>query len=123
MAMISYFNPIFDFFSAMVRHPHTLGEWNANNTLYVGRGQVTGSASDELRLTQSGGPVSRWSVPSWLRDTGLTYHARTERWEGHDTLNAVARGQEFVTDAGNRKDAALWCEKMISLLRGIAPDA
>ena len=102
------------------RHPHTLGEWNPNNTLYLGRGQVTSTAHEELRLTQPGSPVSRWRVPEWLREVGLTYHARADRWEGGDGLNVAARGQEFIADAGERVDAALWCDDMISRLQWAA---
>lgn len=101
-----------------MRHPHTLGEWNSNNTLYIGPGATTDSTCDELRLSLPGGSVSRWRVPSWLREVGLTYHARTDRWEGADTLNVVARGQEFVADIGEREDAHHWCENIISTLKG-----
>jgi hypothetical protein len=105
-----------------MRHPHTLGEWNPNNTLYLGRGQVTGAAHEELRLTLPRGPVSRWRVPEWLREVGLTYHARADRWDGADGLNVAARGQEFIADAGERDDAARWCEDVTSRLRGSAAD-
>ncbi len=100
-----------------MRHPHTLGEWNPNNTLYLGRGQVADTARDELRLTWPGSAVSRWRIPPWLREVGLTYHARADRWEGADTLNVVARGQEFVADVGDRDDARQWCEDVI---RGVS---
>ena len=100
-----------------MRHPHTLGEWNPNNTLYLGRGQVTSAAHDELRLTRPGSPVSRWRVPEWLRDVGLTYHARADRWEDADTLDVAARGQEFIADVRERDDARQWCEDVI---RGIS---
>lgn len=105
-----------------MRHPHTLGEWNPNNTLYLGRGQVTSGAHEELRLTRPGSPVSRWRVPEWLREAGLTYHARADRWEGADGLNVAARGQEFIADAGERDDAERWCEDVISRLQGTAAD-
>ncbi|NJL50429.1 MAG: hypothetical protein HC909_01610 [Blastochloris sp.] len=105
-----------------MRHPHTLGEWNPNNTLYLGCGQVTSAAHEELRLTRPRGPVSRWRVPEWLREVGLTYHARADRWEGADGLNVAARGQEFIADAGERDDAARWCEYVISRLQGTAAD-
>ncbi len=44
----------------------------------------------------------------------MTYHARADRWEGNDTLKVAARGQEFVADVGERKDARRWLEKVIS---------
>jgi len=104
------------------RHPHTLGEWNSNNTLYLGPGQVTRKALDELRLSRPGNAVSTWRVPSWLRETGLTYHPGVERWKGADTLNVVARGQEFVSDVGARPDAARWLEAILTELRRHAAD-
>ncbi|WP_343081446.1 hypothetical protein [Ostreiculturibacter nitratireducens] len=97
-----------------MRHPHSLGEWNPNNTLYLGRGQITHSAHDELRLSRPGGGVSHWRVPPWLVEVGLTYHARPDRWEGTDTLNVAARGQEFIAEAGERDDARRWLEDVIS---------
>jgi putative DNA base modification enzyme with NMAD domain len=104
------------------RHPHTLGEWNPNNTLYLGQGQVTRAAHDDLSLSRPGSAVSRWRVPSWLREVGLTYHARADRWEGADTLSVAARGQEFVSDVGDRQDAHRWLEDMLSALRFRAVD-
>ncbi|WP_172293387.1 hypothetical protein [Pseudoruegeria sp. HB172150] len=105
-----------------MRHPHTLGEWNANNTLYLGRGGTANEARDEQRLSLPGGAVSRWRVPTWLHEVGLTYHARADRWEAHDRLNAVARGQEFVADIGQRDDASRWCEDLTSSLSGLGTD-
>ena len=104
------------------RHPHTLGEWNPNNTLYSGPGRVASTADDDLRLSRPGRVVSCWRVPPWLRETGLTYHGRADRWEGSDTLNAVGRGQEFVSDVGDRRDARLWLEGIISALEKMPAD-
>lgn len=104
-----------------MRHPHTLGNWNANNTLYLGRGEVADAAHDHLRLTWPGSAVSRWRVPRWLREVGLTYHARAERWEGADALNLAARGQEFVADVGERQDARQWCEDIIRAISSAQP--
>lgn len=100
------------------RHPHTIGEWNSNNTLYLGKGRVTPDAHDNLRLSWPGGGVSLWRVPQWLQEAGLTYHARPSRWKGHDTLNAAARGQEFVSDVGDCPDAQQWLEEILSTLKG-----
>ncbi|WP_193140801.1 hypothetical protein [Meridianimarinicoccus sp. MJW13] len=98
------------------QHPHTIGDWKPNNTLYLGTGQVTDTASEALRLTWPGCAVSRWRVPEWLREVGLTYHGRTERWDGNDTLNVAARGQEFIADIGERTDARQWCDGILSTL-------
>ncbi|MBC6441535.1 MAG: hypothetical protein GDA53_00060 [Rhodobacteraceae bacterium] len=102
------------------RHPHTLGEWNRNNTLYLGCGHAADTARDDLRLTRPGHRASCWRVPQWLRETGLTYHAQAARWTGADGLNAAARGQEFIADAGARDDAAHWCADVISGLKSNA---
>ena len=77
-------------------HPHVLGRWNNNNSLYVGEGKRARRADCRLRLTAPGENVSVWRVPPWLRKAGLTYHRAPERWLGEDRLRAVARGQEFV---------------------------
>ena len=96
-----------------IRHPHTIGRWPRNNCLYVGRGSSAMNASDGLRLSWPGGPVSRWRVPAWLRRTGLTYHGRADRWEGEDALRTVGRGQEFVTDISRHGEARTWVEDII----------
>ncbi len=95
------------------RHPHTIGKWNANNTLYLGEGAVSRFATENLRLTQKGGPASRWEVPPWLRDYGLSYHANKERWKAVSFLNLVARGQEFVSDIGHDRVPKLWLENIL----------
>lgn len=100
------------------RHPHTLGRWHANNTLYLGPGGVATTAPERLRLTRPGQPVSRWRIPPWLHDVGLSYHARPDRWAGDDTLTAAARGQEFVADIGTRADARQWCAQTVAAIRG-----
>ena len=37
----------------------------------------------------------------------MTYHPE-QRWHDHGRLTAAARGQEFVTDIGDRADAYEW---------------
>jgi Nucleotide modification associated domain 3 len=98
------------------RHPHTIGEWNTNNTLYVGSGCLAAMANPDLRLSKAGKAVSSWRVPPWLRTAGLTYHARPDRWVGKETLNVVGRGQEFVTDISNIPDAKAWLERVRSAI-------
>jgi hypothetical protein len=83
------------------RHPHTIGEWNDNNTLYLGAGAKARTAHPLLRLTKVGSPVSIWAVPQWLKKAGLTYHANAARWIDKAGLCAATRGQEFVSDIGN----------------------
>jgi hypothetical protein len=79
------------------RHPRTIGEWNRNNTIYIGRGCVATTAPSCLRLSIPGERISRWRVPLWLRAAGLTYHGRSDRWLSDGTLTVVGRGQEFST--------------------------
>src|SRR5262249_31160257 len=104
------------------RHPHTIGEWNPNNTIYVGRGCLAITAPPALRLSIPGEQVSRWRVPPWLRAAGLTYHGRPERWDGSATLVVVGRGQEFISDISNTPDAAVWLDGVKSVIAGGAHD-
>lgn len=99
------------------RHPHTIGQWNENNTLYLGEGVLCHSAPDELRLTQPGGPLSVWRTPSWLRGAGLTYHGKEDRWLTSNRLKAVARGQEFITDIGTENEPQRWLEAAIKAIK------
>jgi hypothetical protein len=98
-------------------HPHTLGEWNENNTIYRGEGQVATTDDDILRLTQPGGPLRQWIVPGWLKSAGLSFHGKSERWLDNDRLEIVARGQEFVADIGDDATAHGWLDRMIGAIR------
>lgn len=97
-------------------HPHTIGEWNANNTLYLGEGNESKIASSSLRLTQTDGPTSTWKIPKWLFETGLSYHGNKERWQGPDRLHIVARGQEFVANIESNCAAKNWLSKIIEII-------
>ena len=101
-----------------VRHPHTIGHWQRNNCLYLGPGHKAVRASDPLRLSWPGPRVSRWRVPAWLRQVGLTYHRRPDRWQGEDTLYTVGRGQEFVADISGNDKAVAWVEHVIAAIHG-----
>jgi Nucleotide modification associated domain 3 len=90
------------------RHPHTIGEWNENNTLYLGSGAKARNAYPCLCLTKHGGPVSVWTVPAWLKAAGLTYHSNPARWVSEKELHVVSRGQEFVSNIGDRAAAIEW---------------
>lgn len=94
-------------------HPHTIGEWNDNNTLYLGAGRVARTVSSRLRLSKPGGPVSKWRIPAWLKDRGLSYHANPARWSVEGELQTAAKGQEFVTDLGDDQTAQQWVESII----------
>lgn len=95
-------------------HPHFIGEWNANNTVYYGRGRTANHASPSLRLTKPGGPLNSWIVPAWLHAHGLSYHDKPERWVGTTELDSAKRGQEFVSDVGESPEAHRWLEGVIA---------
>jgi Nucleotide modification associated domain 3 len=100
------------------RHPHTIGEWNENNTIYLGRGTKTRTARDSLRLSKPGGPVSRWIVPPWLHTIGLSYHRKTSRWIAGNELQVVGRGQEFVADVGDLAEPKAWLAATLDAVEG-----
>ena len=85
-----------------------------NNTLWLGPGYRAHRATPALRLTRDEARPSLWSVPDWLRETGLSYHANPDRW-GKGTLRSVSRGQEFVSDIGNSQDhpARAWLDAIL----------
>lgn len=99
-----------------VRHPHALGTHGGNDAIYCGPGKAAVSAHPELRLTVPEGPPSLWRVPAWLRRTGLSYHERRDRWQEGDRLQSVARGQEFVADAGDAEEAHEWAHRILALI-------
>ena len=90
------------------RHPHTIGEWNENNTLYLGSGAKAKTAHPFLRLTKPGALTSIWTVPPWLKAAGLTYHSNPARWADDAELRVASRGQEFVSDIGDRTGPRKW---------------
>ena len=100
------------------RHPHTIGDWHPNNTIYVGKGTTAVAAGLGLRLSSADGLASRWNVPPWLRRAGLTYHAKPERWGCDNTLHAVARGQEFVSDVSGIAEAIPWLDRIMTEISG-----
>ena len=101
----------------VTRHPHTIGLWNPNNTIYVGSGQVAETCERELRLSRSCDQVSLWKVPAWLRAAGLTYHGRENRWFDDETLQVVSRGQEFITDITGNLEANAWLDGILNRIR------
>lgn len=100
-----------------LRHPHVFGIRSSNNTVYRGEGATAAHAHEALRLTRTNGPLSMWTVPAWLSQFGLSYHAKQTRWIGETELGAVARGQEFVCDIGDDPIAHAWVENVIGLIR------
>jgi hypothetical protein len=102
-------------------HPHFIGTRDRNNTLYLGPGRTCSRALPSLRLTQTGGPLCTWDVPSWLETYGLTYHGAPWRWSTPGKLMTVSRGQEFVTDIGRDPIALEWLHDVIEAIEEPAP--
>ncbi len=102
------------------RHPHTLPIKKPNNTIYVGPGRVATSAASGLRLSiprKSRGGWSRWRVPPWLREAGLTCHKKPGSWsDDGTTLQTVSPGQEFISDISGRLDANAWLNRILSII-------
>jgi hypothetical protein len=98
------------------QHPHTIGEWNDNNTLRLGRGAKSRKAHPWLRLTKAGGLVSDWSVPSWLKAAGLTYHSNPTRWASEKELLVASRGQEFVSNIGAEAAPREWLRTVFAAI-------
>lgn len=99
---------------AELGHPHALAMHHRNDVIYRGPGRVAARASEFLRLTVPGGPVTLWNRPSWLRLGGLTYHDRADRWLRGGRLRSVARGQEFVADVGRRQAPREWLARVLA---------
>lgn len=109
-------------------HPHTIGLWAANNTLYLasdklnvfgikgycGFGKFNASDRTNLSVNPSR-KKSIWKCPQWLNPkhggSGMTYHRDSSRW-GNDTVNIVGRGQEFVTKPKNKDECKKWLKNI-----------
>lgn len=98
-------------------HPHALAMHHRNDCVYRGPGQVAARASEALRLSVPGGPVTLWRRPGWLRRGGLSYHDKPERWLPGGRLRSVARGQEFVADIGRRQPPREWLAGILDEIR------
>jgi len=98
-------------------HPHALAMHHRNDVIYRGPGKVASRASDALRLTVPGGPVTLWRRPAWLKRGGLSYHDRADRWLRGGQLRSVARGQEFVADIGRRQAPRDWLARVLDEIR------
>jgi hypothetical protein len=109
------------------QHPHVRSGWDKLNAIFVAKKTLTlsngsvpgfGVFDRPIMLTKDGAATpSEWAMPAWLDPTadgvGMTYHPPS-RWLGNGILTAVARGQEFVADVGERMDAQDW---LLSLFR------
>ena len=101
---------------AAIGHPHALAAHAANDAIWCGPGGRASAAHPELRLSVEGGPPSLWRVPPWIAQRGLSYHAKPSRWRAGNVLQSVARGQEFVADAGDDEDAHAWAHRLLALM-------
>lgn len=99
------------------RHPHTIGSWQANNTIYSGPGEQSFIAYPELRLSSPGGLVSHWLIPPWLKEVGLTYHRNETRWRDDGILRTVGRGQEFIANVDGHAEAKAWLLDKLKLIK------
>lgn len=98
-------------------HPHALAMHHKNDVIWRGPGKVAARASDGLRLTVPGGPVTLWQRPDWLKRGGLSYHDRPDRWQPGGRLKSVARGQEFVADIGRRQAPREWLARILDEIK------
>lgn len=110
-------------------HPHARPGFGPDNTIYVAartyKGPDAGAFGcyeDELVLTAPGSDRrSCWRLPAWFHPHGrrscLSYHGDPGRWHrdgDYAYLSTVARGQEFVLDAGDYPEAVPWAEGLIA---------
>jgi hypothetical protein len=120
--------------AALDTHPHCRPGWQDNNTLYLGAEQlrlgkdplelpgsgVFPKAAPVLRLSVSPRPTSLWKAPRWLNPrhggVGMTYHSDPKRW-AEQTVQTVAKGQEFVASVGGRPDAVEWLKDVFDGVR------
>jgi len=105
-------------------HPHTIGPWGDNNTLYLASDKLDAfglkdyygfgefNASDKTNLSIN--PYvkkSKWICPKWLNPNhggcGMTYHKDPIRWDDN-TVDIVGRGQEFIAEPKKINDCKKW---------------
>ena len=98
-------------YTKYANHPHAIGKWAPNNTIYLAsetfslfgehtiRGFGNFSVSKRTLLTNDNAPSKRfWSVPDWLNPAKggciPSYHDEKSYIDG--LLKTAGRGQEFV---------------------------
>ena len=105
-------------------HPHTIGHWKENNTLYLasdklnafglknyyGFGKFNASEYTNLSIDPSY-KKSLWKCPDWLNPKlggcGMTYHKDKKRW-GKNSVEIVGRGQEFIAEPKKKDKCKKW---------------
>ncbi|XUW93631.1 hypothetical protein OH764_36400 (plasmid) [Burkholderia sp. M6-3] len=122
-------------------HPHVqyADRIGVDNTIYVADDRLAGLRQRApaagtfrnwgagLQLTAPGSSRSIWRVPRWLLrnpdEPALSYHRDPARWRVEDDwaiVQTVGKGQEFVIDVGDCKEASQWLQGLV-LRHGIAP--
>ena len=121
----------------LASHPHVESAdkfTSKNNTIYIANGKLNlggkqtnlpaggmfSNWTPKARLSASGKNKSVWQVPSWMEPVlgrkALSYHSIPKRWiRDGDNLNlqTVAKGQEFVLDTSEYKEAVDWAYEII----------
>ena len=103
-------------------HPHAAFD-NFNNTMYVAsdrlimdgndtglKGAGTLQYSEDVVLTMSGMPKSRWKLPDFFRDVTISYHTK-ESFKPEGYFQSAAIGQEFVVLESD--EVTDWARKII----------
>jgi hypothetical protein len=120
---------IIERYPGLAQHPHFLGDWDPENTLYLAtnRLMLPGLRTDAvgaglfrktrqcLTLTAPNATRSEWLLPGFFEPNGgrapLSFHSKPERWRrtaGGVLLQSVAKGQEFVLDADDMELVIRW---------------
>ncbi|MBS0467856.1 MAG: hypothetical protein JSS31_02485 [Proteobacteria bacterium] len=115
-------------------HPHVqhASRIGVDNTIYVAGESLAGTHNrlpaagnfrhwgTGLQLTAPGYSRSVWRVPRWLlknpEQPTLSYHRDPARWSVDSDgalLRTVGKGQEFVIDVGDCKEATQWLQDMV----------
>ena len=111
------------------KHPHAIGKWAPNNTIYLAsntvslfgehtiRGFGNFSVSKQTMLTNNNAPSKRfWSVPDWLNPAKggciPSYHNEKSYIDG--LLKTAGRGQEFVCYPRQNKKFKEWLLDLFS---------
>ena len=116
-------------FTKYADHPHAMGKWTPNNTIYLAsetvslfgehtvRGFGNFSASSRTLLTNQNAPSKRfWGVPDWLNPSKggciPTYHDERSYVDG--LLKTAGRGQEFVCHPHENNNFKEWLLDLFS---------
>ena len=109
-------------------HPHTIGSCGDNNTLYLASNKLDAfdlkdyygfgkfKASERINLSINPSvKKSKWICPKWLNPIhdgcGMTYHKDIKRWDVN-TVDIVARGQEFIAKPKNLNNCKIWLKNI-----------